>query len=183
MSKCNACGYFHPQPGDKSCRFYKEVREKAKKAGQEQAWAGYLDTDTLEGLQETELKGMDVKPPSSEGEEKARMQNQLDSLASKMDNLTSQFRALLSPPVPLQQSQSPFSVPGSMVTPPTHAQHSSWEAHLSRWEPQACQVLGRDCRWPLWWFTGHLSHRFRQFHLCLWYQQGLHYLHLNLDYI
>lgn len=89
--KCGACGYCHPQLGDKSFQFWKEAREKTKKAGTEQAWVDYLDTGTLEGLQETELISLDVKPPVNVDEDKARMQDQLDSLTSKMDTLTSQF--------------------------------------------------------------------------------------------
>lgn len=81
MGKCGACGYYHPQPGEKSCRFWKEARERAKNAGEEQAWADYLDTDTLEGLQEMELKSLDVKPPVHCSEDKAKMQDQLDSLS------------------------------------------------------------------------------------------------------
>lgn len=97
------------------CRFCKEAREKAKKAGAEQAWADYLDTDTVEELQVTELKSLDMKPPLSDSEEKARMKDQLDFLTSKMNTLTRQFQTILAAPAALQAGQSPFSVLGSMA--------------------------------------------------------------------
>lgn len=55
MGKCNACNYHHPYPGDTSCRFYKDAKEKAKQADKEDAWETFLDVETLVNLQAAEL--------------------------------------------------------------------------------------------------------------------------------
>lgn len=97
MGKCKACDYHHPYPAETSCRFVKDAKEKAKQAGNEDAFETFLDLDTLIELQSVELKFPGV---SESGETKplvgaALQADQLNALNKRMDDLTNQFKALL----------------------------------------------------------------------------------------
>lgn len=98
MGKCNACGNLHPYPGEHTCRFYKEAKEKARIAGNEDSWCLNLDIDTLEELQAAEegkseaLKGGDIKPPAlpkTPEEQVADLTRRMDQLADQMHNFLS----------------------------------------------------------------------------------------------
>lgn len=57
MGKCGSCGYSHPHPGEKSCRFSKDAHEKCKEAGVEETrWREFLDLDTLQELAKSESR-------------------------------------------------------------------------------------------------------------------------------
>lgn len=98
-----------PHPGETTCRFLKDARDKAKKAGAEEEWHQYLDIDTLEKFQAAEKQDtgtVKIEPTDT--------QSQMDAMKQKLDDLSSQFRAFLS----LQsQGQPPMAATG--VTPPT----------------------------------------------------------------
>lgn len=94
--KCNACNYHHPYPGETSCRFFKDAKEKAKQAGKEDAWETFLDIETLVNLQAVELKnGVSESGAAKTGASDPAHMDQLDKLNKRMDDLTNQFKALL----------------------------------------------------------------------------------------
>lgn len=112
MGKCNACGFLHPYPGDHTCRFYKEAREKAKQAGDEESWKLYLDIETLENFQAVEeaksklQKGEDgsadikpVLPPPHD--------DRIADLTRRMDDLATQVKMLVSTHVSVAAASSP----------------------------------------------------------------------------
>lgn len=131
MGKCNACGYCQPHPGEQTCRFYKDAREKARAAGDEDSWNLYLDTDTLEDLQVAELaksgeKGnLDVKPLLPGGPNVSQEQ-QIKELTRRMDTLTDKLQGFLrlqAQPVPIP---SVLSTTAPFVTSQSPAITISW---------------------------------------------------------
>lgn len=124
MGKCNACWYHNLHPGDQSCRFVKDAKERAKEAGNEEDWKLYLDTDVLDGLQAAEETksqaskgtegGLDIKPvlPSSPEEQMLDLRKRMDSLTLQMqDFLKAQSRLPLPvPPAPVVSHSPPLRV-------------------------------------------------------------------------
>lgn len=126
MGKCKACNYHHPYPGETSCRLFKHAKEKAKQAGNEDAWETFLDVETLVNLQTAELKigGSEsgaTKPILTE----QQRTDQIDKLTKKFNDLSTQFKALLdlrstgmgaSPPIISSVSHMPVPVTSGIVT-------------------------------------------------------------------
>lgn len=113
MGKCGSCGYSHPHPGEKSCRFSKDAQEKCREAGVEETrWKEFLDVDTLQEIAKSEghidssqfvsLRDFNIMK-QAELDRKAQM----DKMEHDMSRLADQMTNLLS------------SIPSHAVTPAT----------------------------------------------------------------
>lgn len=114
MGKCAACGYSHSHPGEKTCKFSKDAKEKCRVAGVEETrWKEFLDVDTLRELTKSEdptdaaqfasLADFNILK-QSELDRKAQM----DKLESDISTLSTQMMNLLS------------KIPGPGVAPVVH---------------------------------------------------------------
>lgn len=111
MGKCNACGLDHPKPGEKSCRFLKEAKDRCKSLGvSEEDWKLYLDEDRA--ARET-AESLNTNPPVIKTEEmdlKKELQQQrqdMDSLILNVAEMSRQVRQL----VQIGNAQGPVAGP------------------------------------------------------------------------
>lgn len=99
MGKCAACGFPHPHPGEKSCKYSKDAKEKCKAAGESEGrWREFLDLETLNTIAKSEGPGSyltvdDLKILKQADEEQ---KEQLSRLQKDMAKITSQLGSLLS---------------------------------------------------------------------------------------
>lgn len=124
MGKCAACGYAHPHPGDKSCKYSNEAREKCKSAGEpETKWQEFLDIDTLEQIAKSELSkhgtyltSDDLKLLRQADEDQ---KNQLRKLQHDMADISSKLGSLLTLHAPPAHTPVPTPSVVTGVTPVT----------------------------------------------------------------
>lgn len=117
MGLCKACGFCHPQPGKKTCRFSNDARERAKQGGDEDNWKDYLDLDTLVGFPQDEKPGVKTET-GAEGMSVA-VQDQLNTLNTRMNDLADQFKAFLSLKGHMPVSTPSIGVPLPPISVPT----------------------------------------------------------------
>lgn len=120
MGKCGACGYSHPHPGEKNCRFTKDAKEKCKDAGIEDSrWGEFLDVDTLQELTKSEGDDTGLASYLTVDDLKLLQQSdkdqkdQLFKLQKDVTKLTSQLGSFLSihgPPVRAPAATAPLAV-------------------------------------------------------------------------
>lgn len=102
MGKCSACGYSHTHPGEKSCRFTKDAKEKCKGAGEEETrWREFLDVDTLQELAKSEDPAstgqfVSIRDFNELKQTEHDRKLQMDKLESDISNLSIQMTNLLS---------------------------------------------------------------------------------------
>lgn len=102
MGKCSACRYGHSHPGEKSCRFTKDAKEKCKQSGTEETrWREFLDVDTLNELTKSDdptgtgsfVSLDDFNALKQQGHDRKA---QMDKLEDEITNLSNQMTNLLS---------------------------------------------------------------------------------------